>query len=109
MKYKREQLESMTMPELVTAYNKTANKPVKKFKSKTAGVERILASQVSAKQRIRNMLSELPSVSMEDLVVATGASVANIRTVLSDLKSTKYCGKQGPMSISSDGGRYSCG
>ena len=36
-----------------------------------------------------------PSFSIEDLVRLTGKGDANVRTCLSDLRSTTYCGKEG--------------
>jgi len=60
---------------------------------------------IGAKQHIRNLLSaDGASYSLAELCKQSGKSEVNVRTMLSDLRSPKYAGKQGVfMTISTRG------
>lgn len=53
------------------------------------------AKFASAKDAIRFLLTHNARLSLADLVRMSGKSEVNVRTMLSDLRTAKYCGKQG--------------
>lgn len=56
----------------------------------------VVAANISAKQHIRNLLSvDGAQLSVAQLCAASGKTSVNIITMLSDLRSVKYCGKSG--------------
>lgn len=57
------------------------------------------AQTKGAKGGVHELLSSGHSFSLEELQHATGASVSNLKTALSDLKSDKYAGSYGKLAI----------
>lgn len=54
-----------------------------------------LDAVVSAKQFIRNALAGDKEYTVAELCTLSGKTEVNVKTMLSDLRSPKYCGKQG--------------